>query len=286
VVSNPTSAPGHAFTDDLALAESAAREAGELLLGHWRARGELTVSTKRSGDFVSDADLAAEAHLKGVLLRQRPSDGWLGEEGDHASGHRARAGGRRWIVDPLDGTTNFLRGIAHWAVSVALDVDGEHQLGVVHDPVKNETFVAAVGHGATLNGVAIKHSDTPQLDQALWGTGIPFGQMAHIDDHAADISRLLPHCAGVRRMGAAALDLAYVAAGRLDGFWERALQPWDIAAGLVIMREAGVVVEGWHQHERPEDTGSVIAATPELFADFAGHLRDTAANEGAGEGAG
>lgn len=272
----PSAAPATPFTteDDRALAESTALEAGRILLRYWRERGSLTVSTKRAGDFVSEADLASENHLKAALLGARPTDGWLGEESVETVTVDAEPPGRRWIVDPLDGTTNFLRGIPHWAVSVALEIDGELRLGVVHDPVNDDTFVAAVGHGATLNGVAIKHSNTPQLDQALWGTGIPFGQMAHIDDHAADISRLLPHCAGVRRMGAAALDLAYVASGRLDGFWERILQPWDIAAGLVIMREAGVQVEGWEQHERPEDTGSVIAATPTLFDSFAGLLRE------------
>lgn len=278
-MSNPTtSAHPNPKSDDLALAEWAARGAGELLLRHWRVRSGLTVSAKRAGDFVSEADIAAEAHVKSTLLGERPSDGWLGEESSHTEngttpGPNTPHSGRRWIVDPLDGTTNFLRGIPHWAVSVALEIDGQLHLGVVHDPLKDETFVATVGQPATLNGAGISHADTPRLDQALFGTGIPFGQMAHIDDHAADISRLLPHCAGVRRMGAAALDLAYVAVGRLDGFWERILQPWDIAAGLVIMREAGVRVEGWDQDERPEDTGSVIASTPALFAGFAGLLR-------------
>lgn len=264
--------------DDLRLAESAARDAGEILLHYWHQRGNLTVSTKRAGDFVSDADVASETRLKSLLLGQRPSDGWLGEESDNAGDGQNPPCGRRWVVDPLDGTTNFLRGIPHWAVSIALEIEGQLQLGVIHDPVKDETFVAMAGGGTRLNGVSLRHADTLELDRALFGTGIPFGQMAHIDDHAADISRLLPHCAGVRRMGAAALDLAYVAAGRLDGFWERILQPWDIAAGLVIMREAGVHVEGWENRERPEDTGSVIAAAPQLFARFAGVLRQGGAD--------
>lgn len=264
--------------DDLELAESAARDAGEILLRYWQARAELTVSTKRAGDFVSEADVASETHLKSVLLGQRPSDGWLGEESAKNDGKQTSQSGRRWIVDPLDGTTNFLRGIPHWAVSIALEVDGQLRLGVIHDPVREETFVALAGDGARLNGVPLHHANTPQLDQALWGTGIPFGQMAHIDDHAADISRLVPHCAGVRRMGAAALDLAYVAAGRLDGFWERILQPWDIAAGLVVMREAGIRVEGWKDGERPEETGSVIAAVPQLFTRFVGILRNGGAD--------
>lgn len=254
--------------DDLALAGHAAETAGHILLRLWSQRERLTVSHKRAGDFVSEADLASENHLRSVLLGARPGDEWLGEESG-ASG----TSGRRWIVDPLDGTTNFLRGIPHWAISVALEIDGELTVGVVHDPVKSETFAAYSGRGATVNGVAALASTTDDLGSALFGTGIPFGAMAHIDDHAADIARLMPHCAGVRRMGAASLDLAYVACGRLDGFWERRLQLWDIAAGLVLLRDAGARVEGWTPEEKPEDTGSVITASPTVFQAFARHVR-------------
>lgn len=260
-------------TDDLALALSAATAAGQILMGYWTKRHNLTIQTKRAGDFLSQADLEAEACLKAMLLGARPGDGWLGEEtGATAPAHR------RWIVDPLDGTTNFLRGIPHWAVSVALEVDGVRRLGVVHDPAKAETFTACLGHGAHLNGTPIRAADTATLSSALFGTGIPFGGMAHIDDHAADLARLMPHCAGVRRMGAAALDLAYVAAGRLDGFWERRLQQWDIAAGLVILHEAGARTEAIDPSEHPEQTGTVLTATPALFDRVAGLLRDQAAS--------
>lgn len=254
--------------DDLELAVDTAQAAGEILMGFFATRDQLAVSHKRAGDFVSKADVASETHLRHTLLTARPGDGWLGEETG-----ATRASGRRWIVDPLDGTTNFLRGIPHWAVSVALEIEGQLSLGVVHDPVRAETFVARIGHGTTLNGVAVGGSWSTELSSALFGTGIPFGDMAHIDDHSADIARLMPHCAGVRRMGAAALDLAYVAAGRLDGFWERALQPWDIAAGLVLLREAGVTVEGWSSSELPEDSGTVVCAPPALFDPFATLLR-------------
>ena len=256
---------------DLDLAITIAHEAGDVLLGHWAQRGDLTASQKRAGDFVSEADMDAERHLRARIADMRPEDGWLGEE--TGTERAATDGARRWIVDPLDGTTNFLRGIPHWAVSIALEDAGTPIVGVVHDPVKGETFAARQGHGATLGTARIKVSGAGGLITALFGTGIPFGSMPHIDDHAADIARLMPHCAGVRRMGAAALDLAYVAAGRLDGFWERRLQPWDIAAGLVILREAGARVEGWTEAERPEDTGTVIAAAPPVFSDFAGILR-------------
>ncbi|MBU2958468.1 inositol monophosphatase family protein [Paracoccus sp. 1_MG-2023] len=250
---------------DLERATAAACAAGDLLMRHWQDREALVIRQKRPGDFVSDADHGAEMLLRDALMR--PGDGWLGEETDPLPAPR------RWIVDPLDGTTNFLRGIGQWAVSVALEVDGIRVLGVVHDPLRGETFAAARGHGATLNGRAMARPDCPPAGGALWGTGLPFGDMPHIDDHAQDLRRLLPDSAGVRRLGAAALDLAYVAAGRLDGFWERRLRPWDIAAGLVICAEAGIRVEGWTRDDRPEDSGNVIAARPELFQGFAASLR-------------
>jgi myo-inositol-1(or 4)-monophosphatase len=257
------------LAQDLALAVRLAGEAGELLLDYWAARERLSIEAKRAGDFVSEADREAEAHLRRGLATARPADGWLGEETGAMAG-----GERRWIVDPLDGTTNFLHGIGHWAVAIGLEVAGELLLGVIHDPLRGETFAATRGRGATLNGRCIGVSGASRMDAALFGTGIPFGTMDHIDEHAADIARLMPHCAGVRRMGAAALDLAYVAAGRLDGFWERRLQPWDIAAGLVLLDEAGARTEGWNAGERPATTGTVITATPALFRGFSACLRD------------
>jgi len=251
--------------DDLARAVAASQEAGEILLAHYRGRDRLTVSSKRAGDFVSEADVAAETHLRRRL--QEDGDGWLGEETEPQSG------GRRWVVDPLDGTTNFLRGIPHWCVSVGLEVAGRPVLGVVHDPLRSETFAAAPGHGMRLNGGAAGIADTGDLASALFGTGIPFGGMAHIADHAADIARLMPHCAGVRRMGAAALDLAWVAAGRLDGFWERRLRPWDIAAGLALLEASGAVVEGIALDEAPWHSGTILTATPALFPPFAAVIR-------------
>jgi myo-inositol-1(or 4)-monophosphatase len=260
--------PETAGAEDLALATRLASEAGDILLGHWATRDTLTVSAKRAGDFVSEADREAEASLRRGFAEARPDDGWLGEESGAGGGSD-----RRWIVDPLDGTTNFLHGIGHWAVSVALENRGELTLGVVHDPLRAETFAAIRGGGATLNGRPIGVAQPAHLAAALFGTGIPFGDMPHIDDHAADIARLAPQCAGVRRLGAAALDLAYVASCRLDGFWERRLQPWDIAAGLVLLREAGARVEGWTSQESPETNGTVIAASPALFPAFAACLR-------------
>jgi myo-inositol-1(or 4)-monophosphatase len=261
------SATAGCLATDLDRAVAAAQEAGAILRGMMPGRAGLAAEEKRAGDFVSAADLRAEAALRAALCRD--GDGWLGEEQGEAAGE----GRRRWIVDPLDGTTNYLRGLGHWAVSVALEVDGRLRVGVIHDPLRSETFSAREGGGAFLNGVPITPAATGSMRAALFGTGVPFGTMAHIDDHAADIARLMPACAGLRRMGAAALDLAYVACGRLDGFWERRLRPWDIAAGLVILREAGARVEGLDPAEQPERTGTVLAAAPQLFDDFAAILR-------------
>ncbi len=257
------------YAAELDLALTAANEAGDLLLTHWRNRDGLVIEEKRAGDFMSNADMASETHLRQRLLGAFPDDAWMGEEtGETGIGAR-----RVWIVDPLDGTTNFLRGIPHFAVSIALMVDGEIVLGVIRDPARGETFSAVKGQGARLDGKAIAPAATASMSDALFGTGIPFGGMAHIDDHADDIARLMPHCAGVRRMGSAALDLAYVAAGRFDGFWERRLRLWDIAAGLVILREAGATVEAIAEDERPEDHGTVLTAAPHLFPRLAELIR-------------
>lgn len=249
----------HPYYPDMAEALAAAQDAGAMLMGLQADRAALDPRSKRDGDFVSQADLRAED-----LLRLRlcgPADHWLGEE----TGSPRASADRVWIVDPLDGTTNYLRGIGHWAVSIALEVGGTRVLGVVHDPLRCESFHALTGMGAWLNNQPIAPAPTRHLRDALFGTGIPFGTMPHIDAHAADIARLMPHCAGVRRMGAAALDLAYVACGRLDGFWERRLQPWDVAAGLVLLRAAGARVEGLGPDRVPERTGTVLAVTPGLF---------------------
>jgi myo-inositol-1(or 4)-monophosphatase len=254
--------------DDLALAISAAKTAGNILMEFWAQLDQLTISNKRVGDFVSDADIASENYLRSTLLGQNPEDSWLGEESGAVAG-----GGRRWIVDPLDGTTNFLRGIPHWAVSIGLEVDGELVAGVVHDPVKNETFSAELGKGAYLNQAPIHSALTTSLQPALFGTGIPFGSLGNIDDHAHDIARLMPLCAGVRRMGAAALDIAYVASGRFDGFWERNLKLWDIAGGLVIASEAGVRVEDIAGGAEVSTTGSLVCAAPGVFDAFARIIR-------------
>lgn len=255
---------------NLNLMIKAARKAGRSLVKDFREVENLQVSVKGAGDFVSRADLAAERIIREELTRARPAYGWLGEESGETPGEDPT---RRWIVDPLDGTTNFLHGLPHWAVSIALEHKGEIVAGVIFDPAKDEMFYAEKGAGAWMNESRIRVSGRRSLSEALLATGVPFGTKRTLPATMRDLARLMPATAGVRRWGAASLDLAYVAAGRLDGYWERELNPWDMAAGLIIVREAGGMVEAVREGHKIFDSGSVIAANADIFDAFAGLLR-------------
>ncbi|SMH32212.1 inositol monophosphatase family protein [Maritimibacter sp. HL-12] len=248
----------------------AARKAGRSLVKDFREVENLQVSMKGAGDFVSRADIAAEEIIKNELTEARPNYGWLGEEG---GGEDGKDPTRRWIVDPLDGTTNFLHGLPHWAVSIALEHKGEIVAGVVFDPAKDEMFYAEKGSGAFMNETRLRVSGRTRMIEAIFATGLPFGGRADLPDTLQDLARLLPTCAGVRRWGAAALDLAYVAAGRYDGFWERRLNAWDIAAGLVILREAGGLVEPIDKRDDILSAGELIGANEVIFDKFAAVIR-------------
>ncbi|MCU0911484.1 MAG: inositol monophosphatase [Rhodobacteraceae bacterium] len=249
----------------------AARKAGRSLVKDFREVENLQVSAKGPGDFVSKADLSAEKILKDELRGARPTYGWLGEETGEEKGEDPT---RRWIVDPLDGTTNFLHGMPHWAVSVALEHKGEVVAGVVFDPAKDEMFYAEKGQGAWLNDSRrLRVSGRRRLEEAVFATGVPFGAKKTLPAMMRDLSRLMPVTAGLRRWGAASLDLAYVAAGRFDGYWERELQPWDVAAGLLIVREAGGLVEAVREGDTVFDSGSILCANEALFPMLAGTLR-------------
>ena len=214
----------------------AARKAGRSLVKDFREVENLQVSMKGAGDFVSRADIAAEQIIKSELMNARPTYGWLGEEGGGEPGQDPT---RRWIVDPLDGTTNFLHGLPHWAVSIALEHKGEIVAGVIFDPAKDEMFFADKGQGAFVNESRLRVSGRSRMIEGLFATGVPWGTKPDLPETLQDLARLMPACSGVRRWGAAALDLAYVAAGRLDGFWEQGLSAWDIAAGVLMIRDAG-----------------------------------------------
>jgi myo-inositol-1(or 4)-monophosphatase len=248
----------------------AARKAGRALVRDFGEVEQLQVSAKGPGDFVTRADRQAEATIREMLLEARPTYGYLGEEEGAKAGEDPT---RRWIVDPLDGTTNFLHGLPHWAVSIALEHKGQVVAGVVHDPVKDETFFAERGEGAWLNESRLRVSGRTRMADSVFATGVPFGAQRSLPATLRDLARLMPECAGVRRMGAASLDLAYVAAGRFEGYWERETHPWDVAAGLLIVTEAGGLAGPLREGGKPLQDGEVIAANAAVFERFAAVIR-------------
>ncbi len=242
-----------------AIAERAARAAGELLRERFEAGGERATASKSTHtDLVSEADLAAERAIREIITAARPGDAILGEEG----GETQQGAGLRWIVDPLDGTVNFLFGVPQWCVSVAVHDDEGGLAGVVFDPLRDELFAAERGAGRpTLNGVAVAGSRRAELDTALVGTG--FAYDADVRRLQAEVvARLLPQVRDVRRMGSAALDLAWTAAGRYDAFYERGVKLWDVAAGLVLGRAAGLEVVALAERGAAPD--GVVMAPPGL----------------------
>ena len=247
-----------------------ARKAGRGLLKDFGEVENLQVSAKGPGDFVSRADRQAEETIREELMLARPTYGFLGEEGAEIEGQDPT---RRWIVDPLDGTTNFLHGLPHWAVSIALEHKGQIVAGVIYDPVKDEMFYAEKGFGAFVNEARLRVSGRHRMAEALFATGLPFSGRTDLPETLQDLARLLPTCAGVRRFGAAALDLAYVAAGRYDGFWERRLNAWDLAAGILIVKEAGGLIEPLDSNGSILENGSVICANEPIFDSFAKVIR-------------
>ena len=250
----------------------AARRASRGLLRDFNEVENLQVSSKSAGDFVSKADLKAEEIISEELCDARPNYGWIGEESEEREG---RDPTRRWIVDPLDGTSNFLHGIPHWAISIALEYKNEIVAGVIYDPIKDEMFTAEKGQGAWLNDRRLRVSDRTNTIEMLFATGVPFGTKNGLKSTLKELEKLMPKCAGIRRQGAAALDLAYVAAGRLDGYWEKGIQAWDMAAGLIIAKEAGALIEGFASPlEDPLTSGSVICANNLIFKNFAEILRE------------
>ncbi len=231
----------------------------------------LQVSKKGPADFVSAADLRAERILREELARARPDYGFLMEESGASAGHGESE--RRWIVDPLDGTTNFLHGLPHFAISIALEERGELLAGVIYDPIKDEMFAAEKGIGAYLNDRRIRVSSRSRLNEALIATGTPFKGHGDAPVFLAEIDAVMVETAGVRRWGTASLDLAYVAAGRLDGYWERELSPWDIAAGIVVVREAGGFVSQIDGRAIRSDSPSILAGNDALHPVLAKLLR-------------
>ncbi|SLN61822.1 Inositol-1-monophosphatase [Pseudoruegeria aquimaris] len=249
----------------------AARKAGRSLVKDFREVENLQVSMKGAGDFVSRADVAAEAIIKEELMTARPNYGWVGEESKPIEGADPT---RRWIVDPLDGTSNFLHGLPHWAISIALEHKGEIVASVIFDAAKDELFFAEKGAGAWMNESRLRVSGRRSMIECVFATGLPFGTRPDLPETLQDLARLLPACAGVRRWGSAALDLAYVAAGRYDGYWERSLHAWDVAAGLLLVKEAGGLVEPLREDGNILDDGELICGNEAIFNQFAKVIRN------------
>ena len=252
----------------------AVRKAGRRLLRDFGEVEQLQVSVKGPGDFVSQADIRAEQSLRAELGRARPGFAFLMEE---SGAHGDADWEWRWVVDPLDGTTNFLHGIPHWAISVGIEkriseTESEIVAGVIYNPASDELFWAEKGAGAFLNDKRLRVSGRREMREAVFATGIPFAAIPRKAEFVSVVSRLMPQVAGIRRFGAAALDHAWVAAGRYDGFWELGLNKWDIAAGIVMVREAGgYVTDPAGGDAYPE--GHVVAGNTHLH----GRLREVVA---------
>jgi myo-inositol-1(or 4)-monophosphatase len=255
----------------LNIAVKAARRAGQIISRASLDVDLVKVSAKRHNDFVTDIDKAAEAAIINILREAYPDHSILAEESG-ASGESEY----QWIIDPLDGTTNFIHGFPQFAVSIALAHRGQVAHAVVYDPLRNELFTASRGRGAFLNERRIRVSKRAKLQEALLGTGFPFRANDQTDAYLAMLRELMPKTAGVRRAGAAALDLAYVACGRLDGFWELGLSPWDMAAGTLLITEAGGLIGDLAGEQGYLKSGNVVGGNPKIFAQllqiFAPHL--------------
>jgi myo-inositol-1(or 4)-monophosphatase len=248
----------------LNVALNAARKAAEIIEMAFDRLDTLRIEAKGQNDFVSDIDRKAEAEIVYHLKKAYPGHHFVGEESG-ASGNSQSD--YSWIIDPLDGTTNFIHGIPHCAVSLACTYKGQLQHAVVIDPMKREEFTASRGKGAALNGRRLRVTERKSLDGALIGTGVPFNGFAleHIDEYLNCLKDVASKTAGIRRAGSAALDLAYVAAGRFDGFWEMNLKPWDMAAGVLLIKEAGGLVSDFKGGNSHMDFGHIVCGNPKVF---------------------
>lgn len=241
-------------------AVKAARSAGKVIMRHSHELDRLTVETKGRNDYVSQVDQRAEAIIIDVIRKTYPEHAIHAEESGRHTGAEFE-----WIIDPLDGTTNYLHGYPQYAVSIAVHHQGKPYQAVVFDPVRNELFTASRGGGAQLNDRRIRVSSVAQLDGALLATGFPFKSMAFLEPWIETFRVLLPRTSGVRRAGSAALDLAHVACGRLDGFWEFGLKPWDMAAGCLLIEEAGGRIGDFSGNNQYLESGNLVAGSPKIY---------------------
>jgi len=253
--------PKEDLTAFLFAAVQAAHAAGDVIRAGARNRANIAIERKTVNDFVSVVDKGAEQAIIETLSGSFPEHAFRAEESGVAGSSRYT-----WVIDPLDGTTNFLHGIPHYCVSIALLIDEVVMVGVVLDPTSGRLFTATRGNGAFLDGVRIRVSDRPGLTEAVLGTGFPFKDWDYIDEYLASLKVIMQRCAGIRRPGAAALDLAYVSAGWTDGHWEKCLNPWDVAAGSLLVQEAGGVVSTFTGSPSFINSGQIVVGTPGVHA--------------------
>lgn len=248
----------------LTIALRAGRKAAELIERAFERVDLLTIETKGRNDFVTEVDKAAEKEIIYHLRKAYPEHSIRGEEGGAQVGKNPDY---EWIIDPLDGTTNFIHGLPHFSVSIACKYKGQLEHAVIIDPIRREEFTASRGRGAMLNDRRIRVANRRNLDGALIGTGIPFNgySLEHISEYLSCVQEIAGQTAGIRRCGSAALDLAYVAAGRFDAFWEMNLKEWDIAAGILLVKEAGGLVSDFNGGADYLDTGHVVCGSPKVF---------------------
>ena len=239
---------------------TAARLAGRITLMHLNRLDSIEVNSKGRQDFVTQVDLEAESIILDTIRKTYPTHAVLAEESGEQSGDEYT-----WIIDPLDGTTNFIHGYPSFGVSIAVQKGDQIEHGVIFDPLRDELFVSTRGEGARLNDRRIRVSHVQHLERSLLGTGFPFRAMERIDPCIKTFRALLPKTSGIRRSGAASLDLAHVAAGRFDGFWEMSLKPWDMAAGVLLIREAGGLVSDFDGEQHFLTSGNIVAANSALF---------------------
>lgn len=246
----------------LNIAHNAARKAGNKILLALERLDHLVVTEKSKNDFVTEIDQEAENEIIYNIRKAYPNHGIIAEE---SGVHTSPEDEYRWIIDPLDGTANFMRGIPHFAISIGIEHKGRIEHGLVFDPVRDEVFTASRGRGAFLNNHRIRVSSTTKIEKALLTTGLPFRNRELMETYMRGFNTLAASASDIRRLGSAALDLAYVAAGRFDGYWEYALASWDLAAGSLLVKEAGGYVTDMQGQDNYLDNGNIIAATPKIY---------------------
>lgn len=254
----------------LNIAVRAARNAGKVILQKFEEKDKVEVLQKGSNDFVTNVDKDAEAMIRDTILKSYPNHSIVGEELGQQLGSDADY---LWVIDPLDGTTNFIKGIPHFAVSIALKVKGRTEQAVVYDPIRGELFSATRGQGAQLNSKRIRVNKATDLSGTVLATGFPFKHKHHMEEYMNAFSALFIHTADMRRAGSAALDLAYVAAGRVDGFFEIGLKPWDTAAGQLLVKEAGGLVTDFAGGNNQDKSGNIVCGAPKLAQAIVKELR-------------